>query len=164
MAFFHQRPNDGEIVRFDFFRSHGNPLLSQNSIATRALAERTRGVASSIDDTHGIFRSKEWFHTAIRLSTVEGRHDLAMVALSTAFEVLVFGLARVLLVDEGASSAQIDAEFGGRMSVDTVCHRYLEPRIGGRWDMSDTSQPSLTSATGLLTKDLRFRRAKWELV
>lgn len=141
MAFFHQRPNDGEIVSFDFFRSHGNPLLSQNSIATRALTERTRAVASSIDDTHGIFRSKEWFHTAMRLSTVEGRHDLAMAALNIAFEVLVFGLGRVLLVDEGASSAQIDAEFGRRMSVDTVCHRHLEPRIGGRWDMSDTSCP-----------------------
>ena len=141
MAFFHQRPHEGEIVRFDFFRSHDNPILSQNSVATRSLTERTRGIASSIDDTHGVFRSKEWFQTAMRLSTVEGRHDLAMVALNTAFEVLVFGLARVLRVDEGASSAEIDAEFGGRMGVDAVCHRYLEPRIGGRWDTTDTSCP-----------------------
>jgi hypothetical protein len=141
MAFFHQRPHDGEIVSFDFFRSHGNPMLSQNSIATRSLTEKARGLASSIDDTHGVFRSKEWFNTAMRLSTVEGRHDLAMVALNTAFEVLVFGLARVLRVDEGASSAEIDAEFGRRMGVDTVCHRYLEPRIGGRWDTADTSCP-----------------------
>jgi hypothetical protein len=141
MAFFHQRPHDGEIVRFDFFRAHDNPLLSSNTIATRSLGETARTLASSFDDTHGVFRSKEWFHTALRLSTVEGRHDLAMVALNTAFEVLVFGLARVLLVDEGRSATDIDALFGGRIGVPTVCHRYIEPRVGGLWDATDTSCP-----------------------
>jgi hypothetical protein len=141
MAFFHQRPYDGEIVRFDFFRAHDNPAMSRNTFTTRSLAEKTRGVASSVDDTHGVFKSKEWFHTAMRLSLVEGRHDLAMVAVNTALEVLVFGLARVLLVDEGASSADIEAEFGVRMGIETLCHRYLEPRLGGRWDASDRSCP-----------------------
>src|SRR5439155_4532229 len=89
----------------------------------------------------GVFRSKEWFHTATRLSTVEGRHDLAMVALNTAFEVLVFGLARVLLVDEGKSSGDIETLFSGRIGVSTVCHQYIEPRVGGLWDAKDLSCP-----------------------
>ncbi|TMC54239.1 MAG: hypothetical protein E6J20_03980 [Chloroflexi bacterium] len=141
MAFFHQRPYDGEIIRFDFFRAHDNPIRSRNAFATRSLAEKTRSVASSVDDTHGVFKSKEWFHTAVRLSTVEGRHDLAIVAINTAFELLVFGLARVLLADEGRSSQDIEVEFGGRMGVGTLCHRYIEPRIGGRWDTGDQSCP-----------------------
>ncbi len=141
MAFFHQRPNDGEIVRFDFFRAHENPVLSRNTIATRKLFEGARLMASSIDDSHGVFRSKEWFHTAVRLSTVEGRHDLGMVALNTAFEVLVFGLAAVSLADEGKSSTDIDAELGGRLGVETLCHRYFETRIGGTWDFGDPSCP-----------------------
>lgn len=138
VPFFHQRPGDGRIIKFDLFQAHENPATS-TTVATPYLATRVGRYASSIDDAHGLFRAREWCHTAVRLSTVEGRYDLAIVALNTAFEVLVFGLARMLLIDEGMLSAELDTEFAGRMGVGTLYHRYFEHRIGGRWVETDTS-------------------------
>jgi len=137
LAFFHQRPSDSVIVRCDFIQINDKPATSPNSFVTKRSVELIRRTGSSIDDSHGVWKAAEWRQAALHLGSVEGRHDLAIVALNTALEVLVFGLARVLFVDEGIEMDEIDRQLGGRLRVVDVCHRFLQPRIGGRWDRTD---------------------------
>lgn len=141
LPFFHQLPGDGRIVLYDLLLAHENPPVSPNTIATKAGSENIRRTASSIDDSHGLFKAGEWYQTAFRLAGIEGRYDLAIIALNTAVELLVFGLARVLLVDDGRTIAEIDEQVGERLSVASVCHRFIEPKVGGRWDVTDLSCP-----------------------
>jgi hypothetical protein len=139
MPFFHQRPDDGAIVRGDFYQVHKNPATSANLITTKGSVEKIRRCASSIDDTHGVWKAAEWRQAAYRLAAIEGQYDMAVIALNTALEILVFGIARVLLVDEGKTTAEIDALLHGRLGVDDVCHQHIEHRIGGRWGATDPS-------------------------
>jgi len=142
LAFFHQSPGDGTLVSFDMLRANENPATSSNQVATPLAVERVEKVASSLDETHLIFKAAELRVTALRLAAIEGRPDLAVILLNTAFELLVFGLARVLLVDEGATTDDIERQLGGRrLRARDVCYRFLQGRIGGQWDATQTSSP-----------------------
>jgi hypothetical protein len=70
-----------------------------------------------------------------------GEASTAIVTLQTAAESLLFDLYRLLLVDEGLSTRQIDDEIPDDLPFATLVKSRLSNKLGGNWDITATSAP-----------------------
>jgi hypothetical protein len=65
----------------------------------------------------------------------------AVVGLQTAVESLLFDTYRMLLVDEGRTKQEIDAELAIEPAFATLTKTWLKDKLGGNWDPALTSTP-----------------------
>jgi hypothetical protein len=70
-----------------------------------------------------------------------GDAPAAIVGLQTAVESLLFDTYKMLLVDEGRTKAEIDAELASEPAFATLVKTLLKDRLGGQWDPTDSSSP-----------------------
>ncbi len=65
----------------------------------------------------------------------------AIVGLQTAVEALLFDTYKMLLVDEGRTRGEIDAELAMEPAFSTLVKTLLKDRLGGQWDPTNSSTP-----------------------
>lgn len=65
----------------------------------------------------------------------------AIVGLQTAGEALLYDTYRMLLVDEGRTKGEIDAELATEPAFSTLVKTLLKDRLGGQWDLTNSSTP-----------------------
>jgi hypothetical protein len=75
-----------------------------------------------------------WHGRALRALRIRGDMADAVVNLQTAVESMMYDLLRALMVDEGASSTEIDTAVAAELQFKSLVGRQLAPRLGGNWD------------------------------
>lgn len=65
----------------------------------------------------------------------------AIVGLQTAVESLLFDTYKMLLIDEGNTKVEIDAELATEPAFATLIKTLLKDRLGGQWDPTNSSSP-----------------------
>lgn len=150
---FHQSPHTHQLVRWDVLQLHSNIHWSSNTVINPQTADVVAMMASNVEDHHTIWSSAQWLSAAERLAGVDGQYEMAVVALHTAAELLLYGVAALALVDEGKAAHEVDRLFQRGNSLTDVCYNMLQPRLGGDWD-----RKSRSGAFGRYWQDIVLRR------
>jgi hypothetical protein len=82
-----------------------------------------------------------WRSRAQRALRQTGDAADAVISFQVAAESMLFDTYRMLLVDEGRSSAEIDGELSGEIPFKTLLTKKLHGKLGGQWDITLDGTP-----------------------
>lgn len=77
-----------------------------------------------------------WRSRAQRALRQRGDPADAIISFQVAAESLLFDTYRMLLIDEGLSSAELEAELEGELPFRSLLTNTMPGRLGGRWDVT----------------------------
>jgi hypothetical protein len=98
--------------------------------------EQLNGALSAILSRKPYIQTALWRARAQRAYKHTGDGPDAVISFQIAAESLLFETYKMILVDEGKSSAEISAALGSEIPFRTLVTRLIASKLGGRWDVT----------------------------
>jgi hypothetical protein len=102
---------------------------------------RLEGGVSAVLTQKPYLTTMLWRARAQRALRQTGDPAEAIISFQISAESLLFDTYRMLLIDEGLSSAELDAELELDRTFKSLVTRTLPARLGGRWDVTAAKTP-----------------------
>jgi hypothetical protein len=102
---------------------------------------RLEGGVSAVLTQKPYLTTMLWRARAQRALRQTGDPADAIISFQISAESLLFDTYRMLLIDEGLSSAELDAELELDRTFKSLVTRTLPARLGGRWDVTAAKTP-----------------------
>lgn len=111
------------------FANEPRDISDLESLYTNALSEFSSGKP--------FVNSRLWYTRAMQAGQFRGNAAECVVQLQISMESMLFDLWRMLLVDHGCSSHEIESKTSGQEGFYAIVHTILPSLLGGRWNTTD---------------------------